>query len=388
MIKIQKPSDCCGCSACASICNYNAITMQPDTLGFLYPVVDESKCTNCGLCEKVCAFNGNYDTSLNFIEPIAYGARQKDINEVMKSRSGAVFAAIADHELKHGGIVYGAGYTDHFRVVHKRATTKEEYDEFRGSKYVQSDLNGTFRQVKKDLKDGLTVLFSGTPCQTSGLNSYIGKKLRTNLILVDIVCHGVPAPYIWRDYIALLEKQQGSPITWVNFRDKSQFGWRDHREMFKFLNSEGKSEGNMWFTRTFFKDIINRHSCSNCHFCNIHRPSDITIADFWGWEKTGSSINQDNKGVNLVLINTEKGREIFGTIKDRLEIVDARPDAYMQPNLQRPTPMHRERMRLEKDYKKYGFEYVYHKEYHKDPPAIRFLKNGKDILRKILNNFK
>lgn len=153
----------------------------------------------------------------------------------MKSRSGAVFAAIADYVLKQGGIVYGVGYTDHFRVVHKRATTKEECDEFRGSKYVQSDLNGTFRQVKKDLKDGLTVLFSGTPCQTSGLNSYIGKKLRTNLILIDLVCHGVPAPYIWRDYIALLEKQQGSPITWVNFRDKSQFGWRDHRETFKFL---------------------------------------------------------------------------------------------------------------------------------------------------------
>ena len=238
MIKIQKPSDCCGCSACASICNYDAITMQPDALGFLYPVVDESKCTNCGLCEKVCAFNDNYDTSLNFPEPIAYGARQINIDEVMKSRSGAVFAAIADYVLKQGGIVYGVGYTDHFRVVHKRATTKEECDEFRGSKYVQSDLNGTFRQVKKDLKDGLTVLFSGTPCQTSGLNSYIGKKLRTNLILIDLVCHGVPAPYIWRDYIALLEKQQGSPITWVNFRDKSQFGWRDHRdhrETFKFL---------------------------------------------------------------------------------------------------------------------------------------------------------
>ncbi len=120
----------------------------------------------------------------------------------------------------------------------------------------------------------------------------------------------------------------------------------------------------MWFTITFYKDIINRHSCGNCHFCNIHRPSDITIADFWGWEKTGSTINQDNKGVNLILINTEKGREIFDAIKDRLKIVEATSDAYMQPNLQRPTPMHRERMRLEKDYKKYGFEYVYNKEYH------------------------
>lgn len=239
MIRITNPADCCGCTACASICNHDAITMEPDALGFLYPKVDESKCTECGLCEKVCAFNSNYDTTSNFQEPLAFGARHKDLAEVMKSRSGAVFAAISDFVLETGGVVYGAGYTDHFRVVHKRAVTKEERDEFRGSKYVQSDLNGVFRQIKKDLQDGLTVLFSGTPCQTSGLNSFIGKKLRKNLILVDLVCHGVPGPYLWRDYISYLENKEGSPIAWVNFRDKQQFGWRDHRETFKFLGVGG-----------------------------------------------------------------------------------------------------------------------------------------------------
>ena len=360
--------------------------MKPDSLGFLYPVVDESKCKNCGLCEKVCAFNDNYDTSLNLPEPTAYGARQKNLDEVMKSRSGAVFAALSDYVVGKSGVVYGVGYTEHFRVIHKRATTKAECDEFRGSKYVQSDINGTFRQVKKDLKDGLTVLFSGTPCQTSGLNSFVGEKLRDGLILVDLVCHGVPSPYIWRDYIAYLEKQQGFPVIWANFRDKTQFGWRDHKETFRFLN--GRSISSIWYTKTFYNDIINRHSCSNCHFCNTHRPSDITIADFWGWEKIGSAINQDNKGVNLVLINTEKGREIFAMIKNRLEVVEATPDAYMQPNLKRPTPMHRERVRLEKDYQKHGFEYVYNKEYHKELYIIRFLKSVKGILRNILSNFK
>lgn len=234
MIKISNPADCCGCTACASICNHDAITMIPDALGFLYPVVDTTKCTDCGLCEKVCSFNDNYDTSLNLPEPIAYGARHKDIDEVMRSRSGAVFAAISDYILENGGVIYGAGYTDHFRVVHKRATTKEERNEFRGSKYVQSDMNTVFRQVKKDLKDGLTVLFSGTPCQTSGLNSFVGTKLRENLILIDLVCHGVPGPYLWRDYIDYLEKKEGARITWVNFRDKEQFGWAAHRETFKF----------------------------------------------------------------------------------------------------------------------------------------------------------
>lgn len=234
MIKINNPSDCCGCTACASICAHDAISMEPDALGFLYPKVDASKCVECGLCEKVCQFNDNYDRSLNLKKPIAYAARHKDINEVMKSRSGAAFVTISDYVLEQGGVVYGAGYKDHFRVAHKRATTKEERDEFRGSKYVQSDLTGVFRQVKKDLKNGLTVLFSGTPCQTAGLNAYIGKKLREHLVLVDIVCHGVPSPFLWRDYIAYLEKKQGDEILVVNFRDKELYGWKDHRESYIF----------------------------------------------------------------------------------------------------------------------------------------------------------
>lgn len=235
MINIVDKADCCGCTACASICVHDAITMQTDTLGFLYPVVNKEKCVDCGLCEKVCAFNDHYDTSQNLLKPNAYAARHKDMCEVETSRSGAAFVAISDYILENGGVVYGAGFTDHFRVVHKRATTKEERDEFKGSKYVQSDLGHVFRQVKEDLKNGLTVLFSGTPCQTAGLNSYIGKKLREHLVLVDIVCHGVPGPYLWRDYIAYLEKKQGDKICWVNFRDKKKYGWSAHRETFKFV---------------------------------------------------------------------------------------------------------------------------------------------------------
>lgn len=236
MIEIKNKADCCGCTACNAVCPHDAITMRPDAMGFLYPVVDKDKCIDCGLCEKVCAFNDHYDISLNLPEPLAYAARHKDMDEIMKSRSGAAFAAISDYVLENGGIVYGAGYAEHFRVVHKRAITKEQRDEFRGSKYVQSDLRGVFRQVKQDLKGGLQVLFSGTPCQTAGLNSFIGRKLRTNLILVDIVCHGVPSPYLWRDYLAYIEKKHGDKIAWVNFRDKELFGWAAHRETFKFVN--------------------------------------------------------------------------------------------------------------------------------------------------------
>lgn len=378
MIQINNPADCCGCTACASICAHDAITMKPDALGFLYPEVDKDKCVDCGLCEKVCAFNDHYDTSLNLEKPLAYGARHKDMNEVETSRSGAAFIAISDYILEQGGVVYGAGYTDHFRVVHKRAATKEERDEFKGSKYVQSDMTGVFRQVKKDLRDGLTVLFSGTPCQTSGLNSYVGKRLRENLFLVDIVCHGVPSPYMWRDYIAYLEKKQGSPIVWVNFRDKQKYGWAAHHETFKFKNGGGK----MSFTYLFYKHIMFRKSCGNCHFTNIKRPSDITIADFWGWENTDSAFNADNKGVSLVLLNTEKGRKLFDAVQDRMNTIPAELDKCLQPNMQHPSEMHPQSEKFFSDYTRKGFKYVMWK-YGENYPPTFLRKKSKRLLDKI-----
>ena len=354
MIKINNPQDCCGCTACASICTHDAITMEPDALGFLYPKVDEAKCVDCGLCDKVCQFNDYYDRSLNLEQPVAYAARHKDMSEVMKSRSGAAFVAISDYILEQGGIVYGAGYKDHFRVAHKRATTKEERDEFRGSKYVQSDLTSVFRQVREDLKNGLTVLFSGTPCQTSGLNAYVGKKLRENLYLVDIVCHGVPGPYIWRDYLAYLEKKHGSRITYVNFRDKELYGWRAHKETFKFEMGGGK----MNFTYLFYQHILFRHSCGVCHFTNLQRPSDITIADYWGWERTDKDFNADDKGCSLVLCNTEKGCQLFEAVKDRMDTIPAELANVMQSHLAKPSEIHPRRMDFEHYYTSKGFEYA------------------------------
>lgn len=382
MIKITDPKDCCGCTACASICAHDAITMEPDALGFLYPKVDEAKCVDCGLCEKVCQFNDNYDRSLIFEQPIAYAARHKDINEVMKSRSGAAFVAISDYILEQGGVIYGAGYKDHFRVAHKRATTKEERDEFRGSKYVQSDLTGVFRQVKEDLKNGLTVLFSGTPCQTAGLNSYVGKKLRENLILVDIVCHGVPGPFLWRDYIAYLEKKQGDQIVTVNFRDKELFGWKAHKESYKFKMGGGK----MTFTYLFYKHIMFRHSCGVCHFANTTRPSDITLADFWGWEKAVPGFNDDDKGVSLVLLNTEKGKLLFEKASKSLEIQAVDIDACLQPNLQHPSEIHIKRTQFEEDYKKHGFRYVFNK-YDESGWKFKVNRKLKRIIKKLIKIF-
>lgn len=355
MIQITNKADCCGCTACASVCAHHAISMEPDAMGFLYPHVDKEKCVKCGLCEKVCAFNPNYDKSLNLPQPDAYAARHKNMHEIESSRSGAAFIAISDFVLEQGGVVYGVGYKDHFRVVHKRATNKEERNEFKGSKYVQSDLRGIFPQVKEDLKQGLIVLFSGTPCQTAGLASYIGKHLREKLILVDIVCHGVPSPYIWKDYLDYLEKKHGANIQEVNFRDKQRFGWASHYESYKFPQ---KTEFTREFTYLFYSHLMFRESCGKCHYSNTTRPSDITIGDFWGWEKTDSQFNIDNKGCSLVFINTVKGRNIFNLIKQNLNIIPAQLNNSLQPNLQRPSDIHPKRIKFEQDYQKKGFEYV------------------------------
>lgn len=382
MIRIDNKSDCCGCTACESICAHNAISMRPDTLGFLYPVVDVDKCVDCGLCDKVCAFNDNYDISQNLKHPVVYGARHKDITEVASSRSGAAFVAISDYVLENGGVVYGVAFAEYFRVIHKRAKTKQERNEFRGSKYVQSDLTGIFRQVKKDLSDGLTVLFSGTPCQTAGLRAFVGVKLQKKLVLIDIVCHGVPAPNIWRDYLNFLEKKYKSKIISVDFRDKNLYGWEAHRESYKFKSMKERISSRS-YTELFYQHIMLRYSCEKCHYANLQRPSDITIADFWGWDKTNKEINKDDKGVSLILCNTEKGVEIFDAVKDCMTVFTAELDNCLQPNLQGPTIFSHQRTLFEKDYEKYGFEYVLNK--YSTPKWKCFLRELKHKIIKLIS---
>lgn len=184
-IQDKDKSNCSGCTACATVCPHGAIRMEPDSLGFKYPVVDTDRCTDCGLCIKTCAFNSDYDKHENLVTPQAYGARHKKVEELMTSRSGAAFVALYDWILNQNGVIYGAGFSEHFKVTHKRAITKDQCEEFKGSKYVQSDLDGIFQVVLEDLKAGRIVLFSGTPCQTAGLKSLVGKRYREKLFLVD-----------------------------------------------------------------------------------------------------------------------------------------------------------------------------------------------------------
>lgn len=355
IILFEKKEDCCGCTACANICPKSAIAMQPDGLGFLYPVIDDAKCIKCGLCKKVCAFNADYDKNDNFEEPYVYAVRHKDINEIVTSRSGAVFVALSDWILANNGVIYGVGYTGHFRVVHKRAVNKPERDEFKGSKYVQSDLKDIFKQVKRDLQNDIFVLFSGTPCQVAGLKSFLTlSRIETEkLYLIDIVCHGVPSPYFWRDYIKYIENKKKQKVIAVDFRNKSKFGWTAHKESFQFEDTYTYT-----YTYTFYQHIMFRRSCGICHFTNLQRPSDITIGDFWGWQKVDPEFNADDKGVSLVLINTLKGQKLFEEIKEDIHYIQTDTQHCLQPNLQHPSVIHPKRNDFEKDYIRHGFVYV------------------------------
>lgn len=355
MIQVQDKRECCGCTACASICNHEAIHMQVDEMGFKYPVVDISKCVECGLCEKVCAFQEHYDTASNYQEPFVYAVRHKNNKEIKTSRSGAMFTALSDFIFERKGIVYGVGFADHFRGVHKRITNREDCKDLKGSKYVQSDLTDIFRSVKKDLADGFPVLFSGTPCQTSGLHSFLGKKEWENLYLCDIVCHGVPSPKVWADYLEYVETKENRLIEKVNFRDKER-GWKAHFESFVFQG--GKKIITRTFTDLFYKHLILRPSCSSCKFTNTRRPSDITIADFWGWEKAVPGFNDDDLGCSLVFVNTPKGDQLFKHILPEIHAIQTDLAHCMQPNLEHPSVFSPKYDSFWEDYQRKGFDFV------------------------------
>ena len=350
MIRIDDRSQCCGCSACQAVCPHGAITMKPDRLGFMYPEVDHDLCVDCGLCENVCSFKPQG----SFVKPAAYAVRHKDDREVAGSTSGAVFVSLSDHILEKGGVVYGAAFDEGFRVMHKRAVTSDARDEMRRSKYVQSDMGDVFRQVRKDLKDGMTVLFSGTPCQTAGLRSYIGPMLSQNLYLVDIVCHGVPSPKVWEAYLDWQEKKHGSEVLKVDFRDKT-YGWRSHKEAFVF--SDGKVTDTS-YTYLFYEHLTLRESCGNCHFASLGRPSDLTLADYWRKDKAVPDFASDGKGCSLILCSSVKGRELLSAVDDCLYVSETVLADCIQPNMKAPSRLHPEREAFERDFAERGLEYV------------------------------
>lgn len=376
MVNEKEKKDCCGCRVCELVCPQHAIRMVEDKKGFRYPVIDPSLCNRCGLCDKKCAFNGHYKHFGDNPEVLAVKHRDEQVRKT--STSGGMFVAISDEVLKRSGVVYGAGYGDGFYVCHKRAETKEQRDEFRGSKYVQSDLNNTFLYIKNDLIDNRTVLFSGTPCQVASLNSFLGKDYE-NLITVDLLCHGTPSNKIWLDYINVIEKTNRRRVVNVNFRDKTD-GW--HRPKTKIVfegDQPKKTKGEQAFFQLFIPNFISMPACHNCKFRSFRRPGDITLGDFWGIEN-GMPDFDDNKGVSLVLVNSLRGKEFIETISKELIIKRSEKKYCAQDQIVEPVPMHPKCERFWREYQKHGMEYVMTKytDYH---PVRTILRKA---LRRVL----
>ena len=351
-ICIADKADCCGCTACYAICPHDAITMQAGAEGFQYPAVDEKKCVNCGLCIKTCPIRtGNQNEKTDSFYAVKH--LQEEIRE--NSSSGGAFTAFAQTVLEHDGVIYGAAFDENFTVKHIRAED-QSWTALRTAKYVQSDMGDIFQRVKADLKDGREVLFSGTPCQIDGLRNYLKRVDTTRLITVDLICHGVPSPSIWRDYLSYISGNDPQSVGKINFRNKKGCGW--HNSTVKITGTDGsvlvnQSQSQALFYKLFLNHVILRPSCFACQYANLKRAGDITIGDYWGVEKYHPELD-DDRGISLVMINTPKGHRFLQNVKN-CQVVPVAEEECMQPNLKAPAEDFGEQDVFWRTYRKYGF---------------------------------
>jgi len=325
MVKLADKIDCTGCSACYSICPASAINMEPDNTGFLYPAIDVEKCIECAKCEEVCPVL--VVESVNTTIDEEYIARILDKKTLANSSSGAIFYALALFVIKRGGYVFGAVCDENYSVYHKSANTVSELSQFQGSKYVQSDMRNSYRELKKYLEQDKYVLFTGTPCQIYGLKGMLQTDY-DKLICVDILCRSVASPLLFKKYLNMQNKELGK-IQNISFKDKyrgydypvMKINYIDKYNR-KMTYSRG-SESDAWL-RLFLSNEGDRPSCKTCIAEKFGHCSDITIGDFNNTSQIPKSMN-DNLGCSLVIVNTDKGKSIFSNISDLIEYKGINP---------------------------------------------------------------
>ena len=314
MIILANSKECTGCSSCEQTCLQYAIELRPDKEGYLNPNIDADRCMKCGRCMTHCPV----------IKPMTILPSNQTAYALIShkdrtvSSSGGAFSVFARYVLSKGGSVYGAMMDDKFNVCHIRATDMDGIAKIRGSKYVQSDMKDSYRSVKADLKAGLMVLFTGTPCQVAGLYAYLGKKTyQTQLITLDLVCHGVPSQGYFKSYLKKLETATGQKLKAFRFRKLDSW---DYRPAIQFTEAECwtklEQEKNS-FMAAFFDKSIYRECCYQCPYSSMNRVGTFTIADYWGvgtlgvpFKKNvaaGVSLVIDNQGMMPVLIGDLKG---------------------------------------------------------------------------------
>lgn len=344
MINITDKHNCCGCNACGDICPIQAISFKFDNEGFWYPEVDMQKCIDCGLCEKICPCLHEKEQH----KPLeVYAAVNLDENTRMGSSSGGIFWALVNKTINEGGLVFGAAFDNEWMVFHSSAETLEEAKRFQGSKYVQSRVTGCYKQVLDSLNKGRIVLFSGTACQIAALKGYLRKDYE-NLLTIDVVCHGVPSPGIWKEYIKTLTSSK--TIKEINFRDKRS-GWRNYDFSVKFSDGTElkESHNKNLYMQGFLHDLYLRPSCHRCKFKAGRCGSDITLGDFWGIEKIVPEID-DNRGVSIVLINSPKGKNEINTLPISFKEVDTENAVKGNPCITNATPTNKWRLEFMERY--------------------------------------
>ncbi len=385
MVDQKSKRDCCGCGACAQACPFDAIVMKEDDRGFLFPVIDKAKCKYCGICNKVCGFTDD-NLFLSDGEPKIIAAKIKTEADRKESTSGGVFTALSDYVLSKGGVVFGASYNENLTVRHEAVTNVAGRNRLRSSKYVQSDIGNTYIEAKEYLDAGRMVLYTGTPCQIASLRTFL-KKDYDNLLTVDVVCHGVPSDKVWHEFLTLLEKKSKSKVVGANFRDKSAFGW--HRPQMSFVYEDGK-ERRLYFDQSFFEmfntNLFLRESCLHCKLISYQRPSDISIADYWGIERFRKDFD-DNRGTSMILLNTQKGQRFFDSVKDNMEYFYSDKEHCYQGRLQGRSYIHPQTDIFWEEYKNHGLKYVLVK-YTEYYPAQRFMRKVKGRLKRAFTSTK
>lgn len=322
MIKLASTKECTGCMACSNICDI-AIKIVIDKEGFRRPVIVTENCLNCGNCEKVCPVI-NPIVPERLTEPRVFACASSSKSTRLESSSGGVFTELAQFILKKHGIVFGAAFTSELKVEHIEVESEADLYKLRKSKYVQSDIGQCLKKAKDYLEAGQYVLFSGLPCQIAGLYSYLGNDY-DKLYTVDILCKGAPSPDVLAKFISETEKRYDCKIQDISFRDK-KYGWGNRAMMvLNFTNSKQfvLPLTSSPFGSGFSTDLFLRPSCYNCKYKNKDRVSDITLGDFWGIGEDLSFNHLRKEGVSLVMLNSEKGKGIFNSIKANL-LVDER----------------------------------------------------------------
>ncbi len=328
-MKLADSQKCSGCSACYAACPKDAITMTPDAHGFLYPHIDAAKCVSCGLCEKICPVlhPGLPDTN-----PVAYAARTRDLDLRLASSSGGIFTELAKPILTQGGVVFGCILEKGtVKAIHAKAETPDELAAMRGSKYVQSDLRNTLREAKAELEKGRQVLFSGTPCQIAGLNAYLGKEY-DNLLTVEVICHGAPAPEVFEKFKREEEARANSSLMTIAFRNK-KYSWKRWSLVSGFADTN-EHEVPLYshpYMRAFLANLCLRDSCYRCAAREGRSKADFTIADFWGIEKVCPELD-DDKGTSLLICHSKKAKAIWVSLCGSVDYQEVEFEAAIAEN--------------------------------------------------------